>query len=425
MEDSVTRILKSQASQPELAAQLEKFRRKITVMFTDIKGSTAFFERFGDAAGLMMVEHCNSLVSHIAEQHGGRVIKTIGDSVMAAFEDNCMAIAAAIEMQRALTMENVAKPEPERVSIRIGLNYGPGIVKTNDVFGDVVNVASRVESAASPEQIVISDALRQTIPADSNIRFRCLGRFALKGKAETQDLYEVIWSDTAVAVPTTAHTLITADPKFASLAFKLQQLRSDGSGGPDYELRRNPMLIGRTEGDLTFPNDQRLEPRHARLSLEHGQLFVEPVGNATVFFSLVGPYRLQDGDVIRMGHHLFQFRENADALANAAASGTAIGDLARLLNAPPGEFLSLGAPFGRYAIAEEQVTFGRTKANYVFPEDMLMSRSHAKVYHRGEDFFLEDTGSRNGTFVKAAERVPLALGTVLSVGGQLLRVVRS
>src|SRR5690349_2841975 len=159
MEDSVTRILKSQASQPELAAQLEKFRRKITVMFTDIKGSTAFFERFGDAAGLMMVEHCNSLVSHIAEQHGGRVIKTIGDSVMAAFEDNCMAIAAAIEMQRALTMENVAKPEPERVSIRIGLNYGPGIVKTNDVFGDVVNVASRVESAASPEQIVISDAL--------------------------------------------------------------------------------------------------------------------------------------------------------------------------------------------------------------------------------------------------------------------------
>ena len=79
----------------------------------------------------------------------------------------------------------------------------------------------------------------------------------------------------------------------------------------------------------------------------------------------------------------------------------------------------------RYAVTEEQVTWGRTKANYVFPDDMLMSRSHDKVYHRGEDFFLEDAGSRNGTFVKASERVPLALGTVLSLGGQLLRVVRS
>src|SRR6185369_8205275 len=82
--------------------ELEKLRRGITVLFTDIKGSTAYFERYGDAAGLLMVHHCNSLLGQIVERHGGKVIKTIGDAVMASFEDHGEAVAAAIEMQEAI-----------------------------------------------------------------------------------------------------------------------------------------------------------------------------------------------------------------------------------------------------------------------------------------------------------------------------------
>src|SRR5690348_17425176 len=195
MNDGVTRILNLDTEQLDQAAELERLRRNITVLFTDIKGSTAYFERYGDAAGLLMVHHCNSLLGQVVERHGGKVIKTIGDAVMASFEDHAQAVAAAVEMQEAIAADSAGKPEPRRVKIRIGLNYGLGFVKSNDVFGDVVNVASRVESAASPDQILISDTLYHALPPGTRFRFRLAGRFSLKGKAEERELFEVVWRE--------------------------------------------------------------------------------------------------------------------------------------------------------------------------------------------------------------------------------------
>src|SRR5437588_7035640 len=180
--NSVTQIMQSSKGQNELLAELEKFRRTVVVMFTDIKGSTAYFEKYGDVAGLMMVHQCNDALRCIVEKHGGRVIKTIGDAIMATFEECKGSVQASIEMQKSLVEFNAPKPEQDHVFIRIGLNYGSGIVKSNDVFGDVVNVASRVESAAMPEQIVISDSVNQQVAPTGKFKLLHLGRFALKGK---------------------------------------------------------------------------------------------------------------------------------------------------------------------------------------------------------------------------------------------------
>src|SRR5437879_1726009 len=152
--DDVTKILNRPTGQLDRAAVLESLRRNITILFTDLKGSTNYFEKYGDAAGLLMVHRCNTMLAESVERHGGRVIKTIGDAVMAAFEEPAEAIASSIEMQEAITADNKDKIDSQRISIRIGINYGLGLVKSNDVFGDVVNVASRVESAAAPEQKV-------------------------------------------------------------------------------------------------------------------------------------------------------------------------------------------------------------------------------------------------------------------------------
>src|ERR1035441_2445749 len=136
-----------------------KLRRTITVMFTDIQGSTAYFEKHGDAAGLVMVHHCNDILRRIVQDHRGRVIKTIGDGMMATFEECAPSVEAAVKMQHGLADLNARRPESDRVAIRIGIHYDTGIVRSHDVFGDVVNVASRIESVASPRQIVISDTL--------------------------------------------------------------------------------------------------------------------------------------------------------------------------------------------------------------------------------------------------------------------------
>src|SRR3954470_22070407 len=122
--DGVTRILNLETLF-DRAGELDKLRRNVTVLFTDLKGSTNYFEKYGDAAGLLMVHRCNSTLANIVEAHGGRVIKTIGDAVMAPFKDPAESIAASIEMQEAITADNLPKPEGQRISIRIGINYGP------------------------------------------------------------------------------------------------------------------------------------------------------------------------------------------------------------------------------------------------------------------------------------------------------------
>src|SRR5262249_33525617 len=129
---SVTQIISASRMNPELLAELERFRRKITVMFTDIKGSTSYFEKHGDIAGMMMVHDCNELLRKSIEEHQGVFIKTIGDAVMAMFDDSRKSIHAAIAMQKSLIQFNAGKPEQDWVTIRVGLNYGTGIVKSND-----------------------------------------------------------------------------------------------------------------------------------------------------------------------------------------------------------------------------------------------------------------------------------------------------
>lgn len=430
-QDSVTQIIQSSRAQADLLAELEKFRRTVTVMFTDIKGSTAYFEKYGDVAGLMMVHQCNEGLRQIVERHGGRVVKTIGDAIMATFEDCKESVVAAMEMQKALIGFNAPKPEQDHVFIRIGLNYGNGIVKSNDVFGDVVNVASRVESVAQPEQIVISDTLNQQVAPLGAFKIQHLGRFALKGKEGDRDLYEVVWTEQKSLRPAAAHTVVLGGPKFSMVLpkFKLQHIRKDGTSGTAHELKEGRLTVGKAQGDLLFASDAEMAPLHARFSVDRGQLFVEDLSQGRgVFVRLIATYTLQHRDIVMMGRQVFQFREKAEAVAAAAATGTTIHDMSNMLQEPVAEFVRVRhdeAPDNtRFPLADQEIIWGRNKGTYTFPDDGFMSRSHAKVYHRGDNFFLEDMGSRNGTFVKVRDKAPVPVGAMVLVGGQLLQVTQ-
>src|SRR6188768_1864630 len=84
------------------AEALGTMRTEVTILFSDIKGSTSYFESKGDAEGLAMVQHHNSLLFPVIEEGGGRVVKTIGDAIMACFKDPGNAVKAAIRMQQVL-----------------------------------------------------------------------------------------------------------------------------------------------------------------------------------------------------------------------------------------------------------------------------------------------------------------------------------
>jgi class 3 adenylate cyclase len=428
---TVSQLLGSVGNQAAAAAELEKFRRNVTILFTDIKGSTSYFERYGDAAGLLMVSTCNNAIGEIVREHGGRVIKEIGDAVMASFDDCVLSVKAAIKMQQAIYEDSQLKPEQDRVSIRIGLNYGPGIVRQDDVFGDVVNVASRVESVGAPEQIVISDALYEQVNSSGEFKLFPLGRFALKGKGENRELYEVQWTDRLQPKRAAAHTVVMSSSKALAIPrFKLLRVLKDGSIGDQYKLKDDKLEVGRLRGDVQFPEDDKMAPLHARFSVEKDQLFIEDIsGVSSVFIGLIATYTMRDGDIIRMGEQIFRFREKVEAVANAAARGTTITDLSAAMDEPVAELIFVGADFldtpARLPLNEEEISFGRSRGTYVFPEDPFMSRAHCKIYHRGEDFFVEDLGSRNGTFIKVRGKAPVPSGATVLVGSQVFKLDQS
>jgi len=169
-------------------------RTEVTILFSDIKGSTSYFERRGDAEGLAMLQHHNDLLFPVIQENGGRVVKTIGDAIMACFKDPVGAIQAAIRMQKVMEGDRAATELPDdHIHIRVALHMGPGLEKDNDVYGDVVNASAKVQQQTDPDQIVITDVL---VEAAHEAGAQCvkLGRAEMKGKDEAIELYAVAWS---------------------------------------------------------------------------------------------------------------------------------------------------------------------------------------------------------------------------------------
>ncbi len=174
----------------------ESARTPVTILFSDIKGSTSYFEKNGDLAGMAMLERCNNLLFPEIRGTGGRVIKTIGDSIMAAFEDQVCAIKAAIGMQRALAADREKRNADEQIHIRVGLHFGPGLLKGNDVYGDVVNAAARVQKQSQPGQILITDVLLDSAKS-AGVQCAAFGKAEMRGKDEPIDVFAVAWSEAA------------------------------------------------------------------------------------------------------------------------------------------------------------------------------------------------------------------------------------
>jgi class 3 adenylate cyclase len=183
-------------AKPVADPQLEKMRSPVTILFSDIQGSTSYFEKRGDVAGMAMVQRHHDLLFPSIEGQGGRVVKTIGDAIMARFDNPVDAVKAAVAMQRALDRDRKTCTPEEQIHIRVGVHTGLGLVKDNDVYGDVVNAASRVEHQAQPDQILITDVLRDAACAAG---FQCVnfGKADMHGKEEPIDVYALAWSDEA------------------------------------------------------------------------------------------------------------------------------------------------------------------------------------------------------------------------------------
>jgi len=173
--------------------------KSATILFTDITGSTAMYERLGDPRAYRLVRDHFDVVFRAISNQRGLPIKTIGDAVMGVFTTEAAAVEAAFQMSAALAESNVSRGDGIDIVLKIGLHRGPVIVVTLnnriDYFGHTVNIAARVQSVAKPQEVCLTSDVFEAPGVKSTIRSRVSrvrrGPVALKGVEKPVNVYRI------------------------------------------------------------------------------------------------------------------------------------------------------------------------------------------------------------------------------------------
>jgi adenylate cyclase len=165
----------------------------VAVLFADVVGSTELYEVLGDFKARETIGQCIDVMRRATESYNGRVVKTIGDEVMATFPSADGALNAARDMQVAISKGEVVSGGGAPLAIRIGCDFGPVIPEERDVFGSTVNTANRVTSQAKAAQVLITDTMVERLGPDWRAAVRQIDLAPLKGKSGEVAMYEALW----------------------------------------------------------------------------------------------------------------------------------------------------------------------------------------------------------------------------------------
>ncbi len=166
-------------------------RRLAAIFAADVVGYSRLMEQ--DEAGTLAVLKARrkELLEPLVASHDGRIVKLWGDSALAEFASAVNAVACAVAVQKAMAAANTTAPEHKRISLRIGINLGDIIVEGDDIYGDGVNVAARLEALAEPGGISVSGKVRDEVSRKLDLAFVDLGVREVKNIAAPVRVYRV------------------------------------------------------------------------------------------------------------------------------------------------------------------------------------------------------------------------------------------
>jgi class 3 adenylate cyclase/pimeloyl-ACP methyl ester carboxylesterase len=165
----------------------------ITLLFTDMEGSTSLTQRLGDAQAQELLRLHDTIVREALRAHGGSEVKHTGDGIMASFVSASGALECAVRIQRALA-EHYREQHERPVQLRIGLNAGEPVRESGDLFGTAVQLARRICDQAQPGQILAANVVRE-LAAGKGFLFADLGEVVPKGFEDPVRLYAVRWEE--------------------------------------------------------------------------------------------------------------------------------------------------------------------------------------------------------------------------------------
>ena len=235
--------------------------RHATVLFADVSGSTKLYEAAGDAIALETINRMIADMRRATEAAGGRVVKTIGDEVMALFPTASAAAVAASQIQMQADMLPIVAGM--KLGVRIGFHTGPVIQRDNDVFGDTVNMAARLVAQATRDQIITSDETATHLGEGYKDRLRGLYAITVKGKADDIGLCELMWRYDGA-------TTVILKPKGPAAKPKTVMVRLKYRGKEIVRRRDNDSVtLGRDESSGLVIAEDKCSRHHCTIEHRH------------------------------------------------------------------------------------------------------------------------------------------------------------
>ncbi len=168
--------------------------RTLTIMFIDMADYTERTARSSRGAVVELIQRLRSVVQPVVTERHGRIVKTIGDGLLVTFESPTEAVLAGGAIQQAVGEHNTGQDAAEALALRIGITTGEVALESNDVYGEPVNLAARVQQATEPGQTYFSEATYHAMTR-SEVPHEEAGRFELKGVGDDVLLYRVVQGD--------------------------------------------------------------------------------------------------------------------------------------------------------------------------------------------------------------------------------------
>lgn len=278
-------------------------------MFADVSGSTSLYEKLGDQRALAAIEAVLSELRKSTELQNGRVVKTIGDEVMAVFPSADAAMQAACDMQSRVSA--IPQQENAPLAIRVGFHFGPAIEERGDYFGDAVNTAARMAGLAKSGQIITTaksvDALSELLRKST----REIDALPVKGKQEEIRIFEVIWHDSA-------DLTAMADRDMSSTSALCSLSLTYGGRSIKLDADQKAASLGRDAGNNLVVPDRMASRVHCKIECRRGNFFL-------VDQSTNGTYVKADGDAeVLLKREQFMLRgRGVICLGHSAASADA------------------------------------------------------------------------------------------------------
>jgi TolB-like protein/class 3 adenylate cyclase/Tfp pilus assembly protein PilF len=317
-------------------------RRLAAILAADVAGYSRLMGVDEEGTLERLKAHRRQLVDPKIREHHGRIVKTTGDGLLAEFSSVVDAVRCAAEIQRVMADRETEMAEDGRIKFRIGINLGDIIADGDDIFGDGVNVAARLEALAEPGGICISRVVRDQIRDKLPYAFEDLGEQSVKNIGRPMRVYAMSAAAVASLLPV-ASTVETRKPVAPSTAPRLSIVVlpfANLSNDPEQEYFADGITDDLTS-DLSRISGSFVIARHTAFTYKGKPVDVKQIGRELgVRYVLEGSVR-RTGDQVRVtvqlidaetGAHVWADRFDVDRINLVEAQDAITGRLARTLN---------------------------------------------------------------------------------------------